>query len=853
MALLAAPASAQFTITTVAGGGDPKDGVGDGEPATSAELVPGGLAVDAAGNLYIADGLGLRIRKVSTNGTITTVAGGGPCCALGDGNPATAASLSAPIGVAVDSTGNLYIADNQAHRIRKVSTNGIITTYAGGGSLELLPGGQAQATSIEFEGPNGVAVDAAGNVYISDGDGTGTVFEVSAGGAATVVAGGPDNLPPSFLGNGDGGPATKAGLSNPAGIAIDSAGNLYIADTTENRVRKVSTSGVITTFAGSNSGSYSGDGGPATQAGLSFLNSHPSLAGVAVDQAGNVYISDTNDERIRMVTPGGTISTIAGTGVEGSSGDGGPATQATLDTLGGLAVGKGGVLYVADFVQGTYQSSRVRALTPSMPQGPSIAAGGIVTASGFGGFSAVAPGSWVEIYGANLAADSRPWTGSDFNGSTAPTSLDGTSVTIGGQKAYVDYISPTQVNVQVPSGVGTGSQQVIVTSANVQGPAASITVNAAEPGLLAPASFKIAGTQYTAALYSDGVTFVLPPGAIAGVPSRRAQPGDSITLYGVGFGSVTPSIAAGQIVEASNTLAAPFHLFFGQAEASVLYDGLAPNEVGLYQFNVTVPAVPSSDFVPLTFTLNGVSGTQTLYISVQNGAAPPQTQVQSVNLSSTSVTGGTSVTGTVTLSQAAGAGGAVVALSSSSSSASVPATVTVPAGSTSATFTISTSSVSSNLTAEIAASYDGGNVQALLSILPAVTPNFKQLDLVVTFSPTGYPSLNVGVQLSPNTGVSTFTAVVNGNFTLSNCTASADGLAFTCSSLGPGLNVLSAVGYPVLILSSASLQFTLSPGGASSGYDGTVNGNLSVTGGTAPPFTGTTLSSALLGQYLTVQ
>ena len=170
----------------------------------------------------------------------------------------------------------------------------------------------------------------------------------------------------------------------------------------------------------------------------------------------------------------------------------------------------------------------------------------------------------------------------------------------------------------MPSNAPTGSQPLIVTTAAGSSTAYTITVNQQEPGLLAPSSFIVGGKQYVVALFSDGATFVLPPGAIAGVPSRRAKPGDAITLYGVGFGAVTPNIPAGQVVGQTNTLAAPLHILFGQTEALLGYDGLAPNAVGLYQFNVTVPNMAASDTVPLTFTLGGVAGTQTLYIAVQN-------------------------------------------------------------------------------------------------------------------------------------------------------------------------------------------------------------------------------------------
>jgi uncharacterized protein (TIGR03437 family) len=195
-----------------------------------------------------------------------------------------------------------------------------------------------------------------------------------------------------------------------------------------------------------------------------------------------------------------------------------------------------------------------------------------------------------------------------------PGSGDGGPAT----SVLLDYISPTQVNAQVPSGVASGSQPVVVSTSAGSSSASTITVNGQEPGLLAPSSFLVGGKQYFAALFSDGATFVLPPGAIAGVASRRAQPGDVITLYGIGFGTVTPSVPAGQIVQQTNTLAAPLNVLFGQVQATVKYDGLAPNAVGLYQFNLVVPNVVASDTVPLTLTLGGVAGTEALYIAVQN-------------------------------------------------------------------------------------------------------------------------------------------------------------------------------------------------------------------------------------------
>ncbi len=259
--------------------------------------------------------------------------------------------------------------------------------------------------------------------------------------------------------------------------------------------------------------------------------------------------------------------------------------------------------------------------TPPPPPGPTITS--IESASGFGGFSSVAPGSWVEIYGSNLAPDTRQWAGTDFTGSNAPTSLDGVEVLIGGQKAFIDYISskPGQINAQLPSNIPTGGPLPLsVTNGTATSSAVNVTVNPVEPGLLAPSAFLIGGKQYVVALLPDNATYILPAGAIAGVASRPAQPGDVLTLYGIGFGAVTPDIPAGQIATVANQLAQPVQILFGQTPAQVTFQGLTQNSVGLYQFDVVVPPVPDNLLTPLTFNLGGLAGTQTLYIAVQKGS-----------------------------------------------------------------------------------------------------------------------------------------------------------------------------------------------------------------------------------------
>ena len=336
-------------ITTVAGNGS-SGYSGDGGAATNAGLdYPTGVAVDASGNLFVADQLNNRIRKVDGNGIITTAAGSGLYGSnrsggySGDGGPATNAGLNCPAGVAVDASGNLFIADSENERIRKVDANGIISTVAGNGVTVLVgpipilhsgtySGDGGAATNGGLNGPLGVAVDGSGNLFIVDYDNY-RIRKVDTNGIITTVAG--DG---SYGYSGDGGAAANASLWNPSSVAVDGSGNLFIADSGNNRIRKVDAYGIITTVAGIGSYSYSGDGGPATNAGLSY----PS--GVAADASGNLFIADSNNGRIRKVDTYGIITTVAGGGY---SGDGGAATNASVAPS-GVAVDAFGNLFIVD-------------------------------------------------------------------------------------------------------------------------------------------------------------------------------------------------------------------------------------------------------------------------------------------------------------------------------------------------------------------------------------------------------------------------------------------------------------------------------------------------------------------------
>ena len=273
---------------------------------------------------------------VQTPGTIVAVAGTGDSDYTGDGGLATAATLNDPFDVALDADGNVYIADNDNNAIRKVDGDGIITTVAGdstGGSGSTGDGGPA--VGARLNNPYGVAVDPAGNLYIADSFNH-RIRKVDTDGNITTVAGGSNGY------SGDGGPATDAELDTPYGVALDGAGNLYISDTYNHVIRMVDTDGIITTVAGTGSYGFAGDGGPATDAEFQY----PRL--IDVDAQGRIFIPESSNDRIRRVDTDGIITTIAGIDTSGDSGDGGPATDAELNGPYGVALDADGGLFVAD-------------------------------------------------------------------------------------------------------------------------------------------------------------------------------------------------------------------------------------------------------------------------------------------------------------------------------------------------------------------------------------------------------------------------------------------------------------------------------------------------------------------------
>lgn len=321
-------------ISTVAGVGIPGYGA-DGVPAVQAMVPsPAGVAVDASGSLYIADSLH-RVRRISPAGVIETKAGKGFASFSGDGGPAASAQIFNPQGVAVNVNGELFIADQANERIRKVTADGRIHTIAGAG-IRFFGGDGGAAVWAYLAAPSAVAADIAGNLFIVD-TGNNRIRKVAADGTITTVAGGGAE---GFAG--DGGPSVMAALRGPQSVAVDSAGNLYIADTGNNRIRKVTIDGNIQTVAGSGAAGFAGDGGPATSAAFDTPQS------VVLDMAGNLFVADRFNHRIRRVTPSGVVTTVAGNGTAGFAGDGGPAESAMLFGPGSVAVDGSGNLFIAD-------------------------------------------------------------------------------------------------------------------------------------------------------------------------------------------------------------------------------------------------------------------------------------------------------------------------------------------------------------------------------------------------------------------------------------------------------------------------------------------------------------------------
>jgi uncharacterized protein (TIGR03437 family) len=528
--------SASGVIATVAGNGAPgRFSFGDGGPATAAGLHhPVGVAVDGAGNLFITEVVNRRVRRVSPDGIITTVAGGGSA-GLGDGGPATSAELTVPYAVAVDSDRNLFIADIRNHRIRRVSSNGMIATVAGTGT-QGFSGDGGPATAAELDRPVGVAVDSEGKLFIAE-LGNHRIRRISSNGMIATVAGG------GTTHGGDGGPATNADIRFPNGVAVDGAGNLFLTTSgadyeipDSERVRKVSRRGIITTLAGDGTGGFCGDGGPASGASLIVP------IGLAVDSAGNVYVADTYHSVVRILRPM-NYSLLIGAVVDAASQRADPVSPGKIVGICGVGLGPSAlvqnqprdgqfstelagttvsfngiaapILYtsatqvatVAPYalrgttaqVTVTYQGETSNSFTvPVAASAPSIftsnrtgagqaAAINAVDRTGNTAANPVKIGSFVTLYATGEGKTDPAGTDGRLSGSTPARPVLPVRATVGGIPATVQYAGGTpgqvaglmQVNVQIPDGVQPGGYVLVVLQVGdrTSGPAVWIAVS----------------------------------------------------------------------------------------------------------------------------------------------------------------------------------------------------------------------------------------------------------------------------------------------------------------------------------------------------------------------------------------
>ena len=533
----------QYTISTIAGNGIQGFSGDSGAAAGSQLNFPATIAVDSSGKIYIADAANNRVRMIS-GGTITTVAGNGTAGYKGDNAAATSAELSDPVGVAVDSSGNLYIADAANNVVRKVA-NGTITTIAGSNSAGAgYSGDGAGATGAQLSDPVAVAVDSSGNVYIADG-GNNVIREVSGGNISTVAV----------------------GFTHPDGIVVDRAGNLYIADTGGRRIVEFS-GGTYTTLVGNGNIGFSGDDGPGTKASLYDPVS------VAVDSMGNVYIADTLNCRVRKMAPSGIVTTIAGNGALYYSGDGGPAVKASLYFPRGVAVDSTGNVYISDTFNGV-----IRMLQSTFPV---VSPNGVVNAASFA--PQVSPGALATVFGTSFGLSSTAAK------APLPVSLAGVSVTVNGQLARILYVTPTQVNFQVPWETNPGSATITVGVNGGQSNTVNVPVLGAAPGLFST---------------SDGHAVVQNSDYTLNSQDNPAKAGSTIVAYLSGSGPVSPTVADGTaapsdpLATATSTSSATI----GSTTAEIAFAGLAPGFVGLVQVNIVVPADLSTGDYPLAVTL----------------------------------------------------------------------------------------------------------------------------------------------------------------------------------------------------------------------------------------------------------
>jgi uncharacterized protein (TIGR03437 family) len=544
----------QGVIETVAGD-DYLHALGDNGPAKNAILLnPNAVTLDSSGNLYIADSGTNRVRQVLPSGVIQTFAGTGNAGYNGDGGTAVTAALNAPLGVAARAAAGLIIADSGNQRVRLAAASLLIQTVAGSGTAGQGPAG-LPAAKTNLDGPGGICSDGGANIYVADTLNN-RVLRIPAGGVTAAAAGA--GFSAGYAG--DGGPAAQAELNQPSACAVDAAGNLFIADTGNHAIREVTTDGRIRTVAGTGTAGNSGNEGPATAAALN------APAGVAVDAYGDVYIADTGNHQVRLITADGILHAVAGRGSAGFAGDGASALSALLNAPAGLCVDGAGDVYFAD-----RGNNRVRVLIPGTPvTAVSLAPSVSVASAASLVAGSVAPGELLTIAGDGIGPAVGVAGTVGANGSII-TALGGVEVDFDGVPAPLLYVQASQVNAQVPYTVaGSAVTQIVVQYQGQVVGSALETVALAAPGL------------FPAAINQDGsINSAISP----------APAGSVVTLFGTGEGLTTGPNQAGQPATAPypQPLLAVGVSLGGVTGLQLPYAGSAPGAVGLLQLNCALP------------------------------------------------------------------------------------------------------------------------------------------------------------------------------------------------------------------------------------------------------------------------
>jgi sugar lactone lactonase YvrE len=818
-----------LSVVTVAGTGNAGSG-GDGSAALLAQLRnPAGVAFDAKHNLYIADADNHVIRMVDPNGVASTFAGTGVQGYAGDNGPASAAQFRRPVALAFDSLGNLYVADADDHRVRRISGAGIVTTVAGTGSAG-FSGDSGPAVSANLKAPGGIAVNSQGTLFIAD-TANNRVRRVTADGLISTVAGAgtsTNGIPPSGY---------LTPLSGPTDVSVDAAGNVVVADSGDFVIRRIGVDGTISTIAGAGVEGTSGTNCPALQAQFN------SPLHVFMNSTGQLIVADTANQRIRIIDSNCNIKDAAGNGTPGFQGDGGSALQGEFNAPQGMAVDQLGNIYVADsanqrirklslglspsfaFSPASVQSGQAVSgfldlgapgsaptviqfssnaslpdltSTLTIPPGQTI---GVVTftapaVSSPTPVTIVATGPGVNVAGtlmdspppgSGLSADSGG-SGSGSGGSGGGVALSPGSLTLG---------SLTFGSVSIQGGDSTTGTLTLTEAAPSPGvpvalssnsPAATVAPSVTIPAGQTSVQFLIAGNAAaapaTATITAAGAGSSLS--AALNVTSPGANPPNTATVSSITIpGS---PVVGGQSTTGTVTLAGP-------APAGGATIGLASNTpLVTVPPTVSIPQDSSSATFPIdtqpvgapvtgTITATG-SNTVTLPVSV----IPPSSTlgtVSQVTLNPPTVTGGDSSTGTITLASPAGSGGVTATITSNIPSVTTPATVTVPPGATSVNFPVNTTPVSSPAAGSVTVT-SADSVSTPIAVIPAGGSGGTG---------TGAPGVGTISGLSINPSTITGGEPASGTVTLAS-PAGAGGVSVSLSSSNPNATVPATVTVP---------------------------------------------------------